>query len=59
MKKSLIVTLAATMSLALLAGCGSSGTKEGAAGTTAPKSTDAGKPAEKVKLSIWHNYTGE
>lgn len=59
MKKSLIVTLAATMSLALLAGCGSNGTKEGAAGTTAPKSTDAGKPAEKVKLSIWHNYTGE
>ncbi|NQX70995.1 ABC transporter substrate-binding protein [Paenibacillus ferrarius] len=59
MKKSLIMTLAATMSLALLAGCGASGTTEGAKGSAAPKSTDTGKPAEKIKLSLWHNYTGE
>lgn len=47
MKKSFIVTLAATMSLALLAGCGASGTTEVAKDSAAPK-TDAAKPAEKL-----------
>ncbi|MGG1520059.1 extracellular solute-binding protein [Paenibacillus oryzisoli] len=58
MKKSWIVTMAAALSLSLLAGCGSNGTTEGTVQSEAPK-TDASKPAEKVKLSIWHNYTGE
>jgi len=57
MKKSFVVTMAAALSLSLLAGCGAGGA-DNASGGAAPKA-DAGKSGEKVKLSIWHNYTGE
>ncbi|MEW9702043.1 extracellular solute-binding protein [Paenibacillus sp. SI8] len=58
MKKSFIVTMAAALSLSLLAGCGAK-EEAGHTTTTTPKATDAAKPGEKIKLSIWHNYTGE
>jgi raffinose/stachyose/melibiose transport system substrate-binding protein len=61
MKKSIMIALAAVLLLTLLAGCGAGSKKNTAAGTQPTSSSDnkGNKPTEKVKLSMWHNYTGE
>jgi len=47
---------------AALAGCGSSGSNEGGASGTAGAGASGGTDGsngEKIKLSIWHNYSGD
>lgn len=61
MRKWLITGSALVLSASLaLTGCGSNDGNN-AAGSNNAKPTEANgdKPAEKVKLSVWHNYTGD
>ncbi|OXM87630.1 extracellular solute-binding protein [Paenibacillus rigui] len=54
MNKATGIALAGALSLSLLAGCGAQG------GTDSKKAGDKGaKAPDKIKLSLWHNYTGD
>lgn len=56
MNKAATTGVLLTLSLSLLAGCGTGGDQ---AGTGASAGGDKGKASEKVKLSLWHNFTGD
>ncbi|MFF2093700.1 extracellular solute-binding protein [Paenibacillus sp. NPDC058174] len=53
MKKRLALVAIAALLISILAACGGTNDKE--------KTNEGGKPAggEKVKLSLWHNFTGD
>lgn len=61
MRKWLITGSALVLSASLaLTGCGSNNGNDAAGSNNAnPTEANGGKPAEKVKLSVWHNYTGD
>ncbi|MFN0224390.1 MULTISPECIES: extracellular solute-binding protein [Paenibacillus] len=52
-KKGWSKAIPAALLVSLLAGCGGSGESAGSAGT------DGAKAGDKVKLSLWHNFTGD
>ncbi|WP_088834263.1 extracellular solute-binding protein [Paenibacillus tyrfis] len=56
MNKAATTGVLLTLSLSLLAGCGSGGDQAGTGGSAGG---DKGKASEKVKLSLWHNFTGD
>lgn len=66
MKKKLLTSAASVLALStILAACGSQDTTKPAnsAAPESPKTSEAPKsseaPTDKVKLSIWHNYSGD
>ncbi|MBU7318516.1 extracellular solute-binding protein [Paenibacillus oleatilyticus] len=56
MNKAATTGVLLTLSLSLLAGCGSGGDQAGTGGSAGG---DKGKASDKVKLSLWHNFTGD
>lgn len=67
MRKTIITSAASVLAASLLlAGCGGNSDNNNASsapsasgGASAPASSASGGNAEKVKLSVWHNYTGD
>lgn len=55
MNKAATTGVLLTLSLSLLAGCGAGGDQAG----TGSAGGDKGKASDKVKLSLWHNFTGD